>query len=194
MYHTWCFCFTWSVHDLLVSFGAYMMFLFHLQRTWCFCFTWSVHDVSVSLGAYVMFLFHLERTWCFCFTWSVRNKQIMYASSETKTSCMLHVKQKYHVCSTWSKNIMYTPSETKTSCTLQVKQSHHVRVHDVFVSLRAYMMFLFHLKRTCFCFTWSVHDVFVSFGAYQVKQKHHVRSKWSKNMYASSETKTSCTL
>jgi hypothetical protein len=34
--------------------------IFSLERTWCFWFTWSVHDVFVSLGVYKMFLFHLE--------------------------------------------------------------------------------------------------------------------------------------
>jgi hypothetical protein len=51
----------------------------------------------------------------------------MYASSETKTSCTLQVKQKHHVRSKWNKNIMSAPSETKTSCTLQVEKKHHVR-------------------------------------------------------------------
>jgi hypothetical protein len=130
----------------------------HVHSKWsknimyCFCFTWSVHDVFVSLGAYMMFLFHLEHTWCFCFTWSVH---------DVKTSCTLQVKQKHHVRSKWSKNIMYAPSETKTSCTLHVKQKHHA-LHDVFVSLEAYM-FLLYLERTwCFCFIWNVHDVFVT--------------------------------
>jgi hypothetical protein len=82
------------------------------------------------------------------------NKNIMYAPSETKTSCTLQVKQKHHVRFKWNKDIMYAPSETQTPCTLHV--------HDVFVSFGAYMMFLFHLERTWyFCFTWSVHDVFV---------------------------------
>ena len=43
-----CFCFTWSVHDVFVSFGAYMMFL--------------LLDVFVSLGAYMMFLLNVKRT------------------------------------------------------------------------------------------------------------------------------------
>ena len=50
-------------------------------------------------------------------------------------------------------------------------------VHDVFVSLGVYKMFLFHLERTWyFCFTWSVHDVFVSFGAYMMFLFHLERT------------------
>jgi hypothetical protein len=183
---------------LIFSLGAYMMFLFHLERTWCFCFTWSVHDVFVSLEACMM---DSQKIW-----YGHVDEEDHLRFNNRNFNGNFNNKYIYNKSCRCRNTDHWTTLGTNSQ---SVEVSIVIKTHDVFVSLEAYMMFLFHLKRTwCFCFTWSGHDVFVSLGAYMMFLFHLERTwcfcfTWSvhdvfvsnKNiMYAPSETKTSCPL